>query len=101
MLKVDLHLHTADDPLDRIRHSGAELVDRAAALGFDALAITLHDAQFDAARLRAYARERGVLLIPGVERTIGWRAPGQIYGEVPIGFVAARPGKSLGEASLL
>ena len=73
MLKVDLHLHTADDPLDRIDHSGAELVDRAAALGFGALAITLHDAQFDATRLRAYARERGVLLIPGVERTIGGR----------------------------
>lgn len=70
MLKVDLHLHTADDPLDSMPHDGVGLVDRAAALGFDALAITLHDRQFEDARLTAYARERGILLIPGVERTI-------------------------------
>ena len=73
MLKVDLHLHTADDPLDRIPHSAADLVDRAAALGFGALAITLHDAQFADARLAAYARERRVVLIPGIERTIRGR----------------------------
>ena len=73
MLKVDLHLHTADDPLDRIAHSGIELVDRAADLGFGALAITLHDAQFADARLTAHARERGVVLIPGIERTIRGR----------------------------
>ena len=73
MLKVDLHLHTADDPLDRIAHGAAALVDRAAALGFGALAITLHDAQLADERLAAYARERGVVLIPGVERTIRGR----------------------------
>src|ERR687893_1502288 len=27
-----------------------------------------------------------VKLIDGVERTLGWRAPGQIFGEVPIAF---------------
>ena len=70
MLKVDLHLHTADDPVDRIHHSGFDLIDRAAALGFDALAITLHDRQLNDARLSSYARERGILLIPGIERTI-------------------------------
>lgn len=70
MLKVDLHLHTGDDPVDHIAYSATDLVDRAAGLGFDALAITLHDRQFEDARLTAYARERGILLIPGVERTI-------------------------------
>ena len=73
MLKVDLHLHTADDPVDRISYSSSALVDRAATLGFDALAITLHDHQLDDRWLRDYARERGVLLIPGVERTVGGR----------------------------
>jgi len=73
VLKVDLHLHTADDPLDRIVHSGTALVDRAADLGFGALAITLHDAQFADAWLTAYARERGVVLVPGIERTIRGR----------------------------
>ena len=73
MLKVDLHIHTSDDPLDRIPCSGADVVDRAAALGFDAIAVTLHDAQFQDARLTAYARERGLVLIPGIERTIRGR----------------------------
>jgi predicted metal-dependent phosphoesterase TrpH len=73
VLKVDLHLHTADDPLDCMPHSGHALVDRAAALGFDALAITLHDGQFEDARLTSYARERGILIIPGIERTVRGR----------------------------
>jgi len=73
VLKVDLHLHTDDDPLDSMPHDGYALVDRAAALGFDALAITLHDRQHEDARLSAYAGGRGILLIRGVERTIGGR----------------------------
>jgi predicted metal-dependent phosphoesterase TrpH len=73
VLKVDLHLHTAEDPRDDIRHDAATLVDRAAALGFDALAITLHDRQLADDRLRGYARERGIVLLPGIERTIAGR----------------------------
>jgi hypothetical protein len=73
MLKVDLHAHTADDPLDRIPYSSEALIDRAAALAYDALAITLHDRQLDDPRLTAYAGERGIVLIPGVERTIEGR----------------------------
>jgi predicted metal-dependent phosphoesterase TrpH len=70
MLKVELHTHTAEDPVDRIAHSATELIDRACVLGYDALAITLHDRQYDVARLQPYARERGLVLIPGVERTV-------------------------------
>ncbi len=73
MLKVDLHIHTADDPLDRLPHTGYDVVDRALELGLDALAITLHETQLADARLGAYARERGVTLIPGVERSIDGR----------------------------
>jgi predicted metal-dependent phosphoesterase TrpH len=73
VLKVDFHLHTGDDPVDRIDHSATDLVDRAADLGFGALAITLHDRQFADQRVSAYARERGITLIPGVERTIQGR----------------------------
>ena len=73
MLKVELHAHTADDPVDNIPHSSRDLIDRAAALGYDALAITLHETQLDPAPLSSYAAERGVLLIPGVERTIEGR----------------------------
>ena len=70
MLKVELHAHTADDPVDRIPHSTLQLIDRAVALGYDALAITLHERQLDLARFAPYAADRGLLLIPGLERTI-------------------------------
>jgi predicted metal-dependent phosphoesterase TrpH len=70
MLKVELHSHTADDPHDLIPYSATDLIDRAAALGYDALAITLHDRQLDLRELRPYADDRRVVLIPGIERTI-------------------------------
>jgi predicted metal-dependent phosphoesterase TrpH len=71
MIRVELHAHTSDDPADRIPHTTRELIDRAAQLGYGALAITLHDHQLDPAPYAAYARERGITLIPGVERTFG------------------------------
>jgi predicted metal-dependent phosphoesterase TrpH len=70
MLKVELHAHTEDDPHDRIPYSAKDLIDRAAGLGYDALAITLHDRQLDIRHLLTYAAERQVVLIPGVERTV-------------------------------
>jgi predicted metal-dependent phosphoesterase TrpH len=73
MLKVDLHTHTEDDPIDPIPYSAPALIDRAAALGYDALAITLHERQIDLEPLAAYAAERGIVLIPGLERTIQGR----------------------------
>ena len=70
MLKIDLHTHTADDPCDHISYSTRELIDRASVLGFDALAITLHDKQLAIEGLIPYASERGIVLIRGIERTI-------------------------------
>lgn len=73
MLKVELHAHTADDPVDRIPHTSVELIDRAAQLGYHAIAITLHERQLDVRPLESYAAERGVTLIPGIEQTIEGR----------------------------
>jgi hypothetical protein len=70
VLKVELHAHTSDDPLDRIPYSVPALIDRAAALGYDALAITLHDRQLDVSAYEQYAFDRGIVLIPGIEREI-------------------------------
>lgn len=70
MLKVELHAHTRDDPRDSIPHSTRDLIDRAAALGYQALAVTLHDRYYDPAADRAYAAARGLVLIAGIERTI-------------------------------
>jgi predicted metal-dependent phosphoesterase TrpH len=73
MIRVDFHTHTADDPIDRIPYTTIELIDRAASLGFGALAITLHDRQRRLDDIAAYARARGIVLIAGVERTIQGR----------------------------
>lgn len=51
-------------------YSTVELIERAAALGYDALAITLHDRQLDLTPFQPLAARRGVTLIPGIERTI-------------------------------
>jgi predicted metal-dependent phosphoesterase TrpH len=73
MLKVELHTHTADDPVDAITHTATDLIDRAAELQYDALAITLHERQLDIRPLIPYAAERAIVLIPGLERTIEGR----------------------------
>jgi len=70
VLKVDFHLHTSEDPADVISHDAYQLIDRAAELGFNALAITLHDRVLADPRLNAYAQDRGIVLVPGVERTV-------------------------------
>jgi predicted metal-dependent phosphoesterase TrpH len=73
MLKVELHTHTADDPIDAIPYTTFELIDHAATLGYDAIAITLHERRLDLRPFLPYAEERGIVLIPGVERTIEGR----------------------------
>lgn len=73
MVKAELHAHTADDPMDRVPHTAETLIERAAEHGYGALAITLHDRPFDPAPLEAFARARGIVLIPGLERTIDGR----------------------------
>ena len=70
MLKAELHTHSSEDPVDSIPYDARTLIDRASALGFAALAITLHDRQLPIEDLTRYARARGIVLIPGVERTI-------------------------------
>lgn len=73
VLKVDLHIHTSDDPVDNIPYSTMELIDRAAQLGYGAVAITLHEKQLDIRPLVDYAAERGITLIRGIERSIEGR----------------------------
>jgi predicted metal-dependent phosphoesterase TrpH len=66
-IKADLHIHTLDDPLDALDYSAHELLERARALGFRVLAITLHDAVFDRPEVFANAANMGILLIPAAE----------------------------------
>jgi hypothetical protein len=66
-IKLDLHIHTLDDPKDVLDYSAHELLERAKSLGFRVLAITLHDAVFDRAEVFADAAAMGILLIPAAE----------------------------------
>jgi predicted metal-dependent phosphoesterase TrpH len=66
-IKVDLHIHTLDDPKDAIDFSAHQLLERARSLGFRVLAITLHDAVFDRQEVFADAAAMGILLIPAAE----------------------------------
>jgi predicted metal-dependent phosphoesterase TrpH len=69
-LKVDLHIHTAEDPLDRVRYTAKQIISKAADEGFDVLSITNHHIMTFSDELFDYAQKRGILLIPGVEVTI-------------------------------
>ena len=71
-LKADLHLHTREGE-GFIAYDARGLIDRASREGFQVLSITNHDTLTFSEQLAAYARERGVLLIPGVEATIEGR----------------------------
>jgi predicted metal-dependent phosphoesterase TrpH len=63
---VDLHLHTtASDG----RCAPQELVDRAAAAGVTAMAVTDHDTTASVAEVRAAAQSRGIESISGIEIT--------------------------------
>jgi predicted metal-dependent phosphoesterase TrpH len=66
-VKIDLHIHTLDDPKDAVNYSAHQLLERAGSLGFGVLAITLHDAVFDRKEVFADAAAMGILLIPAAE----------------------------------
>ena len=70
MLKVDLHLHTSEDPYDVLDYDARDLIRHAAGLGFDAIAITLHGKVIDVEGLHEFASEESVLFIPGIEKRI-------------------------------
>jgi len=63
---IDLHLHTtASDG----RCTPRELVDRAADCGLSVMAVTDHDTTTAIAEVQAYARERGIDTLSGIEIT--------------------------------
>lgn len=66
-IKIDLHIHTLDDPRDHLDYTAHQLLARARDLGFGALAITLHDTVFDRPEVFADAAAMGILLIPAAE----------------------------------
>lgn len=70
-LRADFHTHSGDDPHDRIPYSSEQLIDAASDAGMDVLAITCHAHNVWTRELSAYAQDRNVLLIPGMEMFVG------------------------------
>jgi len=70
MLKVDLHMHSSEDPRDALDYDARELIRHAAGLDFDVIAITLHGKVIQDEGLAEFAANRGVLFIPGIEKCI-------------------------------
>lgn len=68
-LKVDLHIHTREDPKDNIAYDAHELIAQAASLGFEAISITNHNRLTLNSELEDYALRFNLILIPGAEIT--------------------------------
>ena len=69
--KIDFHMHTCDDPEDTfIKHSARDIIDRAHLGKYDCISITNHNHVTFDDDLRNYAANKGIILIPGTERTI-------------------------------
>jgi hypothetical protein len=71
-LRADLHIHTREaEPF--IAYDARAVITRAAREGYRALSISNHDTLTFDDELAAYARDLGIVLIPGVEVTIEGR----------------------------
>lgn len=71
--KVQFHCHSGSDPEDCIFHSDKDLIDKAAHHNYDVLAITCHNKIAHTKELADYAKKKGILLIPGIEKTVEGR----------------------------
>jgi predicted metal-dependent phosphoesterase TrpH len=69
-VKASLHIHVQGDPTENIKYSGFQLLDLAQARGFEVIAFTCHDKVVYSKDLAEYANFKGIVLIPGIEKTI-------------------------------
>ncbi|MFH1849952.1 MAG: PHP domain-containing protein [archaeon] len=70
MLKCDFHIHTGEDRFESIPYTAKQLISKAASLGYDVLSITNHQNVFYNREIASHANDKGILLIPGAEKTI-------------------------------
>ena len=71
-LRADLHIHTREaEPF--IRYNARDMIARAAREGYRVLSISNHNTMTFDDELSAFARDHGIVLIPGVEVTVEGR----------------------------
>jgi predicted metal-dependent phosphoesterase TrpH len=68
--RIDLHNHCQGDPVDPLTHTIFEHIDTAKKVGLDAVAMTWHQRVCSDEKAFAYARERGLLLLAGMEAEV-------------------------------
>ncbi|MBN1153943.1 PHP domain-containing protein [candidate division KSB1 bacterium] len=74
-LKIDLHIHSREDVAEQVFGysdllSAREIIDLAVSARYDAIALTHHGLLYNDPAVSDYARERGLILIPGLEAII-------------------------------
>jgi predicted metal-dependent phosphoesterase TrpH len=87
--RVELHSHCQGDPVDSyLGHTIFEHIDQAKKVGLDAIAVTWHRKICAMPEAFEYARQRNVVLIPGIEADVDRRhvvvlnvAEGDLPGE--------------------
>ena len=72
-LKVSLHIHTNEDKKDGhiINYNVYNLIDEAEKCGFNVLGFTPHNKFVFKQEYADYAKKKGLLLLPGIERGLG------------------------------
>lgn len=70
MLKTDFHTHAGTDTNHSLPYSPKQLINQMAKLGYDSFSITNHDTLTFSSELKRYAKKKGILLIPGIEKKI-------------------------------
>jgi predicted metal-dependent phosphoesterase TrpH len=87
--RVELHSHCQGDPIDTyLGHTLFQHIDRAKEIGLNAIAVTWHQKICAVPEAFSYAKERNILLIPGMEADVDRRhlvilnlAEGDLPGE--------------------
>lgn len=67
IIRTDFHIHAEGDPYDHVHHSVRDIIDVAEEKGFSCIAITNHMALTFNEDDAIYAKDKGILLLPGSE----------------------------------
>jgi len=70
IIRADLHIHSGDDPYDKLPYTVFDAIDQASARGINCIAITDHSRFSWTQKYYDHAKKRRVLLIPGIEKQI-------------------------------
>lgn len=71
-IKANLHIHTTEDRIEGyvINYDIYQLIDKAAELNFQVLALTCHEKYISRPEYVEYAKNKGILLIAGIELSL-------------------------------